>query len=136
MFFTTSVYANVSDPAPIVESTPAYVAPQPVAAPATAPVAEPAKVAEPAAPAQPAMATRGTVNIGTLAPNKVAALKGWMKLTDANKAQIKDVVLDATGTITNVLYTEDAATQCNCNNCMMPSPQDFLSCPICGADFE
>lgn len=130
------VYANVSDPAPIVESTPAYVAPQPVAAPAVAPVAEPAKVAEPAAPAQPAMATRGTVNIGTLAPNKVAALKGWMKLTDANKAQIKDVVLDATGTITNVLYTEDAATQCNCNNCMMPSPQDFLSCPICGADFE
>ena len=136
------VYTAVSDPAPIVESTPAYQ-PAPVQQPAqVAPVAEPAKVAEPvkvaepATPAQPAVATRSTVNIGTLAPNKIAALKGWMKLTEAQKAQIKDVVLDANGAVTNVIYTENAAPQCNCNNCMMPSPQDFLSCPVCGADFE
>ena len=121
--------------------------PAPADAPTYAPESDPVETATYAAPAQtivetktaeaPAMATRGTVNAASsLAPNKIAALKGWMKLTDAQKAQIKDVILDANGNVTNVLYTEDAATQCKCNDCNMPSPSDFSSCPICGADFE
>jgi hypothetical protein len=106
----------------------------------TAAVTETVKQAEPAATTQPAASaipTRGTVNATSgLAPNKIAALKGWIKLTDAQKAQIKDVILDENGVVTNVIYTDDAATQCKCNDCGMPSPQDFASCPICGADFE
>ena len=107
--------------APVTPAPAAPVEAAPIPTPTAAPVATP---------------TRGTRNISVLAPEKIAALKGWLKLTDANKSQIADVVLAADGTVENVLYTEGAATQCNCNNCMKPSPQDFMSCPVCGLDFE
>ena len=92
----------------------------------------------PAAPVaeQPvARTTRGTANISTLAPEKIAALKGWLKLTPAQKDLITDVILDASGNVENVLYKEEAGNQCNCNNCMKPSPLSFTSCPVCGCDF-
>lgn len=80
--------------------------------------------------------TRSTRNISTLAPEKIAALKGWLKLSSAQQAQIKDVILTPTGEVETVIYTDDADTQCNCNNCMKPSPSSFLTCPVCGLDFE
>lgn len=80
--------------------------------------------------------TRSTRNISTLSPEKIAVLKGWLKLPSAQQAQIKDVILTPTGEVDTVIYTDDAGTQCNCNNCMKPSPSSFLTCPVCGLDFE
>lgn len=123
---TQPVQESVAQPAVAAPVTPV----QPVQAAPTTPVA----------PAQPTMAVRGTrataaATTSALAPTKIAALKGYAKLTDANKAQIADVILNQDGTVDNVLYTADAAAQCACEECGKPSPSDFLSCPVCGCDF-
>ena len=113
--------APVQEAAPVQPSFDTMAAAQPTAPVAPAP--------------QPAMTVRGTRNISVLAPEKIAALKGYAKLTDAQKAQIADVTLNTDGSVNTITYTEGSANQCSCNNCMKPSPQDFLSCPVCGCDF-
>lgn len=127
---TAPVYAAASDPAPVATPEPVKVveAVQPTAPVTPAPAA-------PVAEQPVARTTRGTANISALAPEKIAALKGWLKLTPAQKDLITDVVLDANGNVENVLYKEEAGNQCNCNNCMKPSPLSFTSCPVCGCDF-
>ena len=67
-------------------------------------------------------------------------LKGWSSLTPEEQAQIKDVVLNADGTIKEIVYSETSAPTIQCidaqgQGCGYFSPSDFSHCPVCGASY-
>jgi len=70
-----------------------------------------------------------------LSADKIKTLHGWSKLTDANKALIKDVLIK-NDEASEIIYEECDETKalyaCDCN---ASSPESFNSCPKCGADF-
>ena len=83
--------------------------------------------------------TPATYNAG-LSADKIALLKGWSSLTPDEQAQIKDVVLNADGTIKEVVYSETSAPTIQCidaqgQGCGYFSPSDFSHCPVCGASY-
>ena len=83
--------------------------------------------------------TPATTNAG-LSADKIALLKGWSSLTPEEQAQIKDVVLNADGTIKEVVYSETSAPTIQCidaqgQGCGYFSPSDFSHCPVCGASY-
>jgi hypothetical protein len=83
--------------------------------------------------------TPATYNAG-LSADKIALLKGWSSLTPEEQAQIKDVVLNADGTIKEVVYSETSAPTIQCidaqgQGCGYFSPSDFSHCPVCGASY-
>lgn len=83
-------------------------------------------------------------NIGTLAPSKIALLKGWASLTDDEKAGIVDVVTTPDGqAIADIVYKDDGWTLCSCpadfgdgrHGCGKNSPDFYTTCPSCGVKF-
>jgi hypothetical protein len=80
-------------------------------------------------------ATVGPVETG-LSPEKIAALKGWSKLTEAQRLLIQDVILNSDGSVKDIKWVECEETSsllaCDCN---VSSPENFESCPACGSSF-
>jgi flagellar capping protein FliD len=76
---------------------------------------------------------------GKLSPEKIAALKGWDSLKDSEKQAIVDVVLNADGTLKEVIYDDAAGALVGCptdeGGCGFKSPKTFCSCPVCGVSF-
>ena len=80
-----------------------------------------------------------TVSTG-LSADKIALLKGWSLLSPEEQAQIKDVVLNADGTIKEIVYSESSAPGIQCidekgQGCGYYSPSDFSHCSVCGASY-
>lgn len=70
-----------------------------------------------------------------LTPEKIALLKGWDVLTDREKSQVVDLIVNEDGTPDHIVYSEDAATLIDCNpdGCGHLSPKDFHACPFCSS---
>jgi hypothetical protein len=70
-----------------------------------------------------------------LSDEKIALLKGWSKLTDAQRELIKDVKVKD-GKVTEIVWVECDETSnllaCECDIC---SPESFSACAACGAEF-
>lgn len=117
-----------------------YSQPIPTSAPIQEAVAPQPTVATPARAVAPAMQ-----NIGTLAPSKIALLKGWGSLTDDEKAGIVDVVTTPDGqAIADIVYKDAEWTLCSCPadfgdgvryGCGKNSPDFYTTCPSCGVKF-
>jgi hypothetical protein len=76
----------------------------------------------------------GTPETG-LSAEKIALLKGWSKLTDAQKALIKDVTVKD-GKVTDISWIEcDETSNLLACECDVPVPEAFPCCPACGADY-
>ena len=94
------------------------------------PVSEPV-VTRNIAPANPASTA--------LAAEKIAALKGWSTLIPAEQAQIKDVILNADGSVQSIVYDPSSAACLPCptdqQGCGAMSPSTFTHCPCCGKRF-
>jgi hypothetical protein len=76
----------------------------------------------------------GTPETG-LSDEKIALLKGWSKLTEAQRALIKDVEVKD-GKVSEITWVECDETSnllaCDCDVCC---PETWTACPACGADF-
>ena len=75
-----------------------------------------------------------------LSAEKIAALKGWGKLSEKERSIIKDVILDENGEAVKAIYDQDAMdtwagqeVDCNPNGCGKLCPEKFGACPFCGA---
>ena len=69
-----------------------------------------------------------------LTPEKLAVLKGYDYLTDAQKDQIDDVVLDSDNHIINIKYNTTEATV-KCPVCGAPGLMSHTHCIACGVKF-
>lgn len=70
-----------------------------------------------------------------LSAEKIAALKGWDKLTEEERKLIKDVELNDDGTVKAITYTttNDLA---DCPDCKFEAPMAITTCcPVCGLAF-
>jgi hypothetical protein len=82
---------------------------------------------------------RRATTVGTpetkLSDEKIALLKGWSKLTDAQRALIKDVVIKD-GKVTEIIWVEcdETANLLECD-CGIISPENFPACVYCAADY-
>ncbi len=79
--------------------------------------------------------TRSRVVDMALSAEKIAALKGWDKLTEEERKLIKDVELNADGSVKKVTYTttDDLA---DCPDCKFEAPMAIATCcPVCGLAF-
>lgn len=76
---------------------------------------------------------------GNLSQEKIAALKGWDSLKESEKQAITDVVLNADGSLKEVIYDDAAGALVGCptdeGGCGFKSPKTFCSCPVCGVSF-
>lgn len=110
---------------------------QPVAQPTNTTASTPVQAVE--TPTR--VVTRGATapQSAGLTPEKIALLKGWSKLTDADRKQIVDVTVNPDGTLAGIQYSADAAPLVDCpkesGGCGFPAPQTFLACPVCGVVF-
>lgn len=66
--------------------------------------------------------------------DKIAALKGWGSLTDAQKSIIVDVTVDKTGKATDIKFDTTEGVL-GCPQCRVPSPESFTICPACSSAF-
>jgi hypothetical protein len=72
-----------------------------------------------------------------LSDEKIALLKGWKGLSDKEKSQIKDVVVED-GKVKTIIYTDDVKDDdmLECTDCGILSPASFEHvCPKCGIAF-
>jgi len=70
-----------------------------------------------------------------LSAEKIAALKGWDKLTEEERKLIKDVELNDDGSVKAITYTttDDLA---DCPDCKFEAPMAISTCcPVCGLAF-
>jgi hypothetical protein len=71
-----------------------------------------------------------------LSEDKIAALKGWGNLTDDQKTLISDVIFDTNGKVKDIKWVPCSGTEnllaCDCG---IASPENWASCPVCGAKF-
>jgi hypothetical protein len=89
---------------------------------------------EPAKPAARRIAV-GTPSLG-LSDEKIAALKGWSKLTDAQRALIKDVKVKSDGKVEEIEWIEcDETTNLLACECGIACPETWTVCPSCASDF-
>jgi hypothetical protein len=72
-----------------------------------------------------------------LSPEKIAALKGWSKLSDSERSLIKDVFFKVDGSVKEIVWVECAETEnlLACDECNMASPETFSACPVCSSNF-
>jgi hypothetical protein len=76
----------------------------------------------------------GTSETG-LSDEKIALLKGWSKLTEAERALIKDVIVKD-GKVSEIVWVEcDETANLLACDCDIASPEQFSACAACGADF-
>lgn len=115
---TTSLNTGVAPNG--ITQAPAYTTP-------TAPAAAPATRTRAAAPA--------TTNTVKLTADKIAALKGWSQLSDAQQKMITDVTLDRSGKVADIKFDTDEGVL-GCPQCRVPAPESFTVCPSCGFDFN
>jgi len=85
---------------------------------------------------------RRAAKASSLSADKIALLKGWDKLTDKERSQIKDVAVSG-GKVKSIVYTDDATALLACDNvldggkvCGIDVPSDFGHCPNCSAAYE
>jgi hypothetical protein len=72
-----------------------------------------------------------------LTDEKIAALKGWGKLTGEQKSWIDDVKLNPDGTVKEIVWiAEKTIGNLYCDNCNVMSPPELTTCPSCGSDFS
>jgi ribosomal protein L40E len=84
--------------------------------------------------AEPPKRTRSSpaTDVTSFPPEKIALLKGWQYLSDANKKRIQDIT-NVDGKVDIVWDRKDDLLRCDTCNAM--SPEDATHCPVCGMKF-
>lgn len=110
--------------------------------PFSQPISTPASTSTPTSAARTVTRPVSTPASG-LSADKIALLKGWSSLNDAEKAVIVDVEVNPDGTLARVVYKPDC-TLVSCpetfpdgtSGCKFDSPDFFTTCPVCGKSFN
>lgn len=87
-------------------------------------------------PTRPTAASVDTIAANErLSPEKLSVLKGYQYLTDEQKNQIEDVILDSDGNIADIKYnTEEQVVACP--SCKVPGLMAHTHCLACGMKFD
>ena len=126
-------------PAPAAEGE-AGIAPDQVSPDSVAPAQTTVTESVPAPKAAP-VRTRAPAAAASVDPakaDKFAKLAGYAALPPEFQAKIKDVTVDAKGTVTAIAFDNpqpDVDFEVGCPDCGVGAPQSFPSCPNCGKSF-
>jgi len=93
----------------------------------TTPTTTPTRTRTPVAPA--------TATSIKLTADKIAALKGWDRLSETQRTMITNVILDKSGKVVDIEFDTDEGVL-GCPQCRVPAPESYTVCPSCGFDFN